>query len=264
VQVRPAETARIARLETELALERDRIRRLEGHLWSLAESDLLTGLLNRSSLLVHLEQHLARCSRYRPEGAVLLVGVDGLHDIVSAAGHSDADEALAALAERINLRLRTTDAVGRWGPAELAILLPGVAAVEVAVVADTLLRLVSSTGTPKVPPGSLVASIGVAPVLAAPVEALELVELARHVMDVARSQGGGCWLAADWAPPQEEPARALSYGWEGNGAPSSSEGRTERADGRRAASAIVPRGRLTLVAVGRDVPMVPGTGPPRA
>jgi len=219
---------RISALEAELAAERDRIHRLEGQLRNLAENDPLTGLLNRSSLSAELEQHLARCGRSRPEGLVLVLGVDGVADIARSVGHRAADEILATTAERIGNRLRATDTVGRWGSNEIAVLLPGGSGADVAVVADALLRIVVSTGTPEVPPGSLVASIGVAEVPAPPITAFELLGRARQVMSLARGQGGGSWRIAE-PSSTEEVRRVSSTAGDGSGTASS-------AGSRRAAS----------------------------
>lgn len=172
---------------------------LEEQLRNLADHDPLTDLLNRRSTEHELELHLARCERYGPEGAILLVAVDGLAAIGRELGQRQADEALVVLAERVVGRLRSTDLIGRFGPHELAVLLPRAGVAEVAVVADSLVRVVGGTGTARVPPGSLVASIGVALVVAAPVGAGEpqgMLDQARRALVGAQRRGGG-WSAAE-------------------------------------------------------------------
>ncbi|MEO5678745.1 MAG: sensor domain-containing diguanylate cyclase [Acidimicrobiales bacterium] len=181
-----AEGAHIDALEAQLATERDRTRMLTAHLQNLADNDPLTGLLNRRSLEHELEEHLMRCSRYGPEGAFLMVGLDGLGDIAHALGQARSDEVLAALTEVVVQRLRTTDSVGRWSPVELAVLLPSGPLEGVAVVTDSLTEIVSAACTTRVARGSLTASIGVAPVIGRASESGEMVARATESMIAAR------------------------------------------------------------------------------
>ena len=107
-------TFAIDALQAELVAERSRRQQLEGQLRNLADHDPVTNLLSRRSMEDELEGHLARCARYGPEGAFLLVGVDGLNDPESELDPQDADEWLANLAEILVRRLRATDVAGRW------------------------------------------------------------------------------------------------------------------------------------------------------
>lgn len=190
--MRAAEAARISALEAELAAAREQNCRLEAQLRNLADNDPLTDLLNRRSMEQELEQHIARCTRYGAEGAFLLVALDGLEAVAAASGQVTADEVVAAVGERVVARLRNTDVVGRWSEAELAVLLPKVSVDHLAVVAEALAEIVDRTGTGRVPPGSLTASIGVALVVAARLGPAE--RAAGAVID-ARRQGGG-WAVA--------------------------------------------------------------------
>jgi len=193
--VRVVPAARFDVLEAELALERERCRRLEAQLRNLADHDPLTDLLNRRSVELEIEAHVARCTRYGPEGALLLVGLSGVDEIAAGLGTEASDEALAALGDRVAGRLRSTDVVGRWGPHELVVLLARVAAAGAAVVAEELVRIVGGTSTPRVPAGSLVAAVGVA-VVEVPVDAAPLVARAQRAVDAVRQQETGGWLLA--------------------------------------------------------------------
>lgn len=190
--MRAAEAAKVTALEAELAAAREQNRRLEAQLRNLADNDPLTDLLNRRSMDQELEQHIARCTRYGAEGALLLVALDGLDAIAAARGQAAADEVLATVGERVVARLRNTDLVGRWSETELGVLLPKVSVDHLAVVAAALAEIVNGTGTGRVPPGSLTASIGVALVVAARSGPAE--RAAGAVLD-ARRRGGG-WAVA--------------------------------------------------------------------
>jgi len=186
----------VAALRWQLASERARNRRLEEQLRNLADHDPVTDLLNRRSVEHELEDHLAGCTRYGPEGAFVLVGLDGLDAVAGSAGPSEADELLAGLAELVAERLRGIDVAGRWEPDELALLLPRASEDEVVAVAAAMVRLVAEAATPRVPAGSMAASIGVAVITAPPAGPFELVDRASRAMSVARSRGGGGWVMA--------------------------------------------------------------------
>ena len=200
--MRTRDATRLQVLRSELSVERERARRLEAQLRNLADHDPVTDLLNHRSVVHEIDHHLAGCARYGAEGALLLVGLDGLAAINRAHGQEASDRALAALAEVVADRLRDIDLVGRWGPDELAVLLPRAAEAEVAVVAAGLVRLIGDAGGRWHGGGTLTASIGVAPVTTGLVEAAQLVSEAREAMERVRAQGGHDVLAAT----QEAPA----------------------------------------------------------
>jgi len=191
--VRLAEASQIAALRAELAEERERNRRLEAQLRNLADHDPVTDLLNRRCVERELEEHMTRCLRYGPEGALMLIGLDGLDEVAVALGQQESDEAIAAVADSLTDCLRSTDVLGRLGPDELAVLLPRATPAGVAVVAEALVKVVQGTGTGHVRPGTLVASIGVAPVATTPGDVALLLARAGQAMATTRGQGGGGW-----------------------------------------------------------------------
>lgn len=195
--------ALVAHLEAELARERERRRSLEAQLGNLADHDPLTDLLNRRSIEHELDEHLTCCARYGSEGALLLVELEGLDEAdgpsesTSSTRRVESDEAIVAVAEALIGRLRSTDLVGRWSPAELVVLLPRAGAAGAAVVAEALVDLVGVTGTARRPPGSVTASIGVAPVAGASTDAGALVATARWAVAAARHHEGGGWAMVE-------------------------------------------------------------------
>ncbi len=196
--MRGNDAAQLAALRWQLASERAERRRLEAQLRNLADHDPVTDLLNRRSLEHEIEDHLAGCARYGAEGALLLVGLDGLDAIARAARPNEVDELLAALAEAVAGRLRGNDVAGRWEPDELAVLLPRAAEEQVVAVAAAMVKLVAEAATPRVPAGSLAASVGVALIGSPPDDPLLLVDRACRALAAARSRGGGGWVVAGW------------------------------------------------------------------
>ncbi|CAB3668996.1 MAG: GGDEF domain-containing protein [Achromobacter sp.] len=100
-------------------LERDR---LIVDLAVMAETDFLTGLLNRRAFESRLDQAL---SQWRGAGAALafiLFDIDDFKGINDTYGHASGDEALKTVAELCRQTLRQADVVARVGGEEFAVL----------------------------------------------------------------------------------------------------------------------------------------------
>lgn len=89
-----------------------------------AQTDALTGLLNRRAFDPLLERTLADARRNRRSLCVLMIDVDHFKRVNDVFGHSVGDEALRMLADLLRLRLRATDVVARFGGEEFVALLP--------------------------------------------------------------------------------------------------------------------------------------------
>jgi diguanylate cyclase (GGDEF)-like protein len=89
----------------------------------LAQTDALTGVLNRRGFLSAFERALAQAERDQRETSVLTADVDGLKRINDRFGHSVGDEALVCVAETLLERTRGGDVVGRLGGDEFAVVL---------------------------------------------------------------------------------------------------------------------------------------------
>jgi diguanylate cyclase (GGDEF)-like protein len=104
---------------TEIALARERIA-------SLAYSDPLTGLANRTSLLPALEQAVQRARRRGSKLAVIFLDLDGFKQINDAYGHDAGDALLIELAGRLRDNLRASDLIARLGGDEFLVVLEDV------------------------------------------------------------------------------------------------------------------------------------------
>ncbi len=110
-------------------------RQSEEHLAHMANTDSLTGLMNRRSLEVALESHVAHCNRYGPTGAVLILDLDNFKRINDSRGHKVGDQVIVTTARLLRQRLRESDLLARLGGDEFAVLITtgdGVAARAVA------------------------------------------------------------------------------------------------------------------------------------
>ena len=90
---------------------------------SLADTDVLTGLQNRRSIVALLESELARHSG---KVSVIFADLDGFKQINDQYGHQVGDRLLAEVAARLSSALRPGDRLGRLGGDEFLIFCPGV------------------------------------------------------------------------------------------------------------------------------------------
>jgi two-component system, cell cycle response regulator len=90
----------------------------------LANTDSLTGLLNRRALLERLEQELARSRRRASQVGVGLLDIDHFKLVNDRFGHVAGDEVLRQFALRSSSAVRTYDVVGRLGGEEFLAIVP--------------------------------------------------------------------------------------------------------------------------------------------
>ncbi|QKE64125.1 diguanylate cyclase [Aquipseudomonas campi] len=97
---------------------------IEAELQEFATTDFLTQLCNRRSFMLQLETELSRVQRTAGHCATLLMfDLDHFKDINDRWGHFVGDQALRHFAAILRAQLRKTDAAGRMGGEEFAVLL---------------------------------------------------------------------------------------------------------------------------------------------
>jgi diguanylate cyclase (GGDEF)-like protein len=111
--------AEVARLEAELAAMRERVAELE----TRAESDSLTGLMNRRGFDRELTRAGAYARRYGANAALVYLDLDGFKAVNDRHGHAAGDAVLKAVASALVGSVRASDAVARIGGDEFAALL---------------------------------------------------------------------------------------------------------------------------------------------
>ena len=116
------------------------LQRLIARVRHLTRRDALTGLLNRRALEEQLARFQAQVDRGRRH-ALLVLDVDHFKRINDELGHAGGDAALQHLAAVIGETLRDTDAFGRLGGEEFAVLLPDTDMAGAMLVAERLRRL---------------------------------------------------------------------------------------------------------------------------
>lgn len=100
------------RKEMELALEK------------AATTDYLTGLLNRRAFIDRADLERQRANRNKHAICILMIDIDHFKAINDTYGHDIGDDALKELVGLVGHNLRVTDAFGRLGGEEFALMLP--------------------------------------------------------------------------------------------------------------------------------------------
>ena len=128
-----------------------------------AQTDALTGVLNRRSLIERLD---AACARARARGlsiSLLFIDLDHFKEINDTFGHPAGDACLAAIVGPIQSELRQSDVIGRYGGEEFVVILSSADAVAARPIAERILRRVADVRVEGYgEPISLTCSIGIA------------------------------------------------------------------------------------------------------
>ncbi|HEY3376181.1 MAG TPA: GGDEF domain-containing protein [Armatimonadota bacterium] len=100
------------------------LKRMQARLEIEASTDFLTGVQNRRKFIQRGEGELARARRYRHPLSVLMLDLDNFKELNDFRGHAAGDFALQQVVRCAQSCLRQSDAFGRIGGDEFAILLP--------------------------------------------------------------------------------------------------------------------------------------------
>jgi len=109
-----------------------------------AQTDSLTGVLNRRSLIERLD---AACLRARARGlpiSLLFIDLDHFKEINDTFGHAAGDACLAAIIAPIQAELRQSDVIGRYGGEEFVVILSSADATAARPIAQRILERVAS------------------------------------------------------------------------------------------------------------------------
>lgn len=144
-------------LET-VRLDRERYR------W-LANSDPLTGCLNRRALKERLDVELDRVLRYGIKLSVLMIDLDRFKNVNDSRGHLAGDSVLRQVGDLLRAEVRSVDLAARFGGEEFVIVLPDTEEPGAITFAERLRGLVERENFAEAgPPLGLTVSIGVASV----------------------------------------------------------------------------------------------------
>ena len=109
----------------------------------VAITDELTGCYNRRYMMDMLKHELANSLReYRPF-TLLLIDVDHFKKVNDTYGHLVGDRVLAGIAQTLQMTIRNSDTLARFGGEEFACMLPSTTVEEAAALADRIRHTVS-------------------------------------------------------------------------------------------------------------------------
>jgi diguanylate cyclase (GGDEF)-like protein len=118
-------TARALAAPAALALMAQRLQNDKRNLEQLVATDSLTGLFNRRSFEVRLDEELNRALRQDLELNLMIIDVDGFKAINDSIGHAAGDAVLRGVANVIRRSIRVFDVSARMGGDEFVILMQG-------------------------------------------------------------------------------------------------------------------------------------------
>jgi two-component system cell cycle response regulator len=110
----------------------------------LAETDPLTGLLNRRALSERLRQEVDRAERYETMLTCIVIDIDHFKATNDTYGHQTGDLVLQQVAQMLRREQRAVDLVARYGGEEFVVLLPETGATGARIFADRILRRVAA------------------------------------------------------------------------------------------------------------------------
>lgn len=165
---------------------------LEMSLRYRADHDPLTGLPNRNTFFLKLNEDLAIAKRQKYTIAVLFLDLDGFKNINDTLGHGRGDEILQQVAVKLQHCVREVDTIARLGGDEFVIILNGTS---VEWVNETAQRLIRALNMRLEESLTLSASIGIAMFPDDSDNPHKLLQYADHAMYVAKKQGKHtyCW-----------------------------------------------------------------------
>lgn len=158
-----------------------------------AQTDPLTGVLNRRSIVERLD---AACARARARGlpiTLLFIDLDHFKEINDTRGHAAGDACLRAIIAPIQAELRQSDVVGRYGGEEFVVILSSADAAAAVPIAERILERVAHAQVEGFgAPIRLTCSIGVASSDTLGVWGERLIASADEAVYAAKRSGRNC------------------------------------------------------------------------
>lgn len=163
----------------------------ESRLTELAQSDQLTGLMNRGHFRNTLTESIANAVSTDRQGALLFVDLDNFKAVNDSYGHQVGDQVLVKVAELLHGAVRHNDAVGRIGGDEFAVIIEDIAGPsEAAATAERILAAINELDDVVGKPIDIGASIGIAVFPTDAANPDDLLNCADAAMYVVKATGG--------------------------------------------------------------------------
>ncbi|WIJ26316.1 sensor domain-containing diguanylate cyclase [Devosia sp. RR2S18] len=164
----------------------------------LADTDALTGLLNRRAFNVFAEDAYQHFRRYKRGVAVLMIDIDYFKRINDTWGHAAGDEVIKAVGAQVGAAIRTTDKLARFGGEEFVVMLREVDPPTAWSLAERMRRQIADTPVDyRGSPVHVTVSIGVAIVSMSDRDTGDAVERADRALYGAKAMGRNR-VVAEW------------------------------------------------------------------
>jgi len=143
----------------ETVVDISELKQIQEHLRELAQTDTLTGLLNRRSGDIVLDQAMHEASVGHAPFSVIMGDIDFFKRVNDASGHLAGDRILISIASILKSAVRHGDHCIRWGGEEFLIVLPACSLVVAKALADRICRQIAGLTNKEV--GQVTMSFGV-------------------------------------------------------------------------------------------------------
>ena len=152
-----------------------------------AQTDELTGLMNRRAFFEHAQVLYEQCRHNRQPLCALMMDMDHFKQINDTYGHQAGDQVLRQIGGVISASFRKADVYGRLGGEEFGVLLPNTTLETAQLIAEQLVKAIS--GMAAEPVQGLSASLGVASTQARDQDLHGLMNTADKALYRAKAQG---------------------------------------------------------------------------
>lgn len=159
----------------------------------LADTDFLTGLLNRRSFLSAADDALQLSRHYKRGMATLMIDIDHFKKINDVHGHTAGDEAIKRIATIIGGTIRSTDKAARFGGEEFVVLLREIDQQGALILAERIRRGIETStldGDAATIPATV--SVGVALLDETDRDVQDMIERADQGLYTAKKSGRNC------------------------------------------------------------------------
>ncbi|UTV29249.1 GGDEF domain-containing protein [Photobacterium atrarenae] len=160
----------------------------------LAETDSLTGLLNRRAFSQNAQTILDDTQDSKTSISLILLDIDHFKQVNDNHGHLTGDHVLCTVARTIQATLRQEDLLARFGGEEFVILLNNTTLSDAKQITERLRIAIETLQIPhKNTRLQCTASFGITSLLSGDADITSLIKYADEALYQAKSQGRNCW-----------------------------------------------------------------------
>ncbi|MDN4382296.1 diguanylate cyclase AdrA [Citrobacter portucalensis] len=129
----------------------------------MSTRDGMTGVYNRRHWELLLRNEFDNCRRHQRDATLLIIDIDHFKSINDTWGHDVGDQAIVALTRQLQMTLRGSDVIGRFGGDEFAVIMCGTSASSAIAAMSRVHERLTQLRLSCAPQVDLRISVGVAP-----------------------------------------------------------------------------------------------------